>query len=79
MNIDPKGSIPATGIIKDGDAYQGDKGIGLGILLTLHGGSYLPTQCRPKIVPHTDNGNATKIHMPNIFKMIENGIALMVP
>lgn len=44
IKIEPNGKIPDTGIIKLGSAYHGATGIGLGIVLTRHGGSYLPIQ-----------------------------------
>ena len=63
MNIEPNGNTPAAGMTKLGSAYHGASGIGRGILLTRQGGSYLPLQCLPKMVPATDKGIATNNQM----------------
>ena len=74
MNMDPNGNKPEAGIIKDGLEYQGEKGMGLGILLTRHGLSDLPIQWRPNIVPTIDNGSETNAHITIIFTMTEKGM-----
>ena len=79
MNIEPNGKTPAAGMTKLGSAYHGASGIGRGILLTRQGGSYLPLQCLPNIVPATDNGIATNNQMAIILTMTDNGITLIVP
>jgi hypothetical protein len=38
----------------------------LGMLLTLHGGSYFPIQCLPNMVPATERGRETKSQMASI-------------
>jgi hypothetical protein len=76
--MDPNGKIPAAGITKEELQYQTAIGIGLGMLFTRHGGSYLPIQCRPNMVPTTARGNATKVQMAIILTTTENGIALIV-
>lgn len=43
----------------------------LGMLFTRHGGSYLPIQCLPNIVPATDRGRDTKSHNASIYKKKE--------
>ena len=43
----------------------------LGMLFTRHGGSYLPIQCLPNIVPATDKGRDTKSHNASIYKKKE--------
>ena len=79
MNIEPNGNTPAAGMTKLGSAYHGASGIGRGILLTRQGGSYLPLQCLPKMVPATDKGIATNNQMAIILKMTDIGITLIVP
>lgn len=78
MNILPNGNKPAAGMINDGFENHGGNGIGRAILLTRHGLSDLPIQCLPKIVPTTDRGNETNIHIAIIFAITENGIAPIV-
>ena len=51
MKMDPKGRIPAAGIKKEGVQYHAAAGTGLGMLFTRQGGSYLPIQLRPNMVP----------------------------
>ena len=79
MNIEPNGNTPAAGMTKLGSAYHGASGIGRGILLTRQGGSYLPLQCLPKMVPATDNGMATNNQMAIILKITDTGMTLIVP
>lgn len=78
MKIDPKGSTPAAGMTKTGLQYHELSGIGRGMLFTLHGGSYLPFQWRPKIVPTTARGSATNAQIAIILMMTEAGMALIV-
>mmetsp|Transcript_947 Transcript_947/g.1585 ORF Transcript_947/g.1585 Transcript_947/m.1585 type:complete len:85 (+) Transcript_947:583-837(+) len=78
MKMDPNGSIPEAGMTKEGLQYQGAAGIGRGIEFTLQGGSYLPIQCLPKIVPTTAKGKATNAQIAIILKITETGIAEIV-
>lgn len=101
IKIEPKGKIPVTGMMKEGSAYQGARGIGLklsskydvqiktnyddsifviylGILLTLHGGSYLPIQCLPTTVPTMERGRDTNSQIAIILIITDKGIALNV-
>ncbi len=78
IKMEPNGRIPAAGIMNAGLQYHTAIGIGRGILFTRHGGSYLPIQCLPNIVPTTARGKATKAQMATILTITENGIALIV-
>jgi len=78
MKMEPKGRMPAAGMTNVGSAYQGAMGMGLGMLLTRQGGSNLPAVWRPKMVPVTDSGSATKSQMAAILRMTEMGRALIV-
>jgi hypothetical protein len=74
MKIDPNGSSPEAGMINDGLAYQGEVGIGRGILFTRQGLSDLPIQCLPNIVPAIDSGKETEHQMTVIFNITDRGI-----
>mmetsp|Transcript_4181 Transcript_4181/g.6456 ORF Transcript_4181/g.6456 Transcript_4181/m.6456 type:complete len:80 (-) Transcript_4181:1306-1545(-) len=78
MNIDPKGRIPETGMMNQGDEYHFGAGIGLGMLLTRQGNSTLPTKCLPKMVPTTVSGKETKSQTAIIFMITIAGIAFTV-
>jgi hypothetical protein len=82
MNILANGSTPVASISVIGRVYHGPFGIGLFILLTLHGNALVllrrAPQCRPSIQPATASGNATNNHINIILTITKNGIVLIV-
>jgi len=76
MKIEPNGRMPAAGMTNHAPAHHAEAGIGLGILLTLHIGSYFPDQ--PAIVPTKERGNEKKIQIVNIWTITTSGMALIV-